>query len=305
MMRKAVVTGATSMIGVALVEECIRNDTEVLAVVRNGSQKLGKLPKSKLVSVVECDLENLDALGTELGVHDTFYHFAWSNTSKETRDDPILQYENIGYTLDAVKLAARLKCHTFIGAGSQAEYGFVDGRILPDAQVKPLMAYGIAKFAAGQLSCKLCDALGMVHVWGRVFSVYGINDNEGTMIKYALQQYKNGRVAHFSAGLQKWNYLFEGDAGRIFYLLGVRVKASKVYNIASLDTRPLCEYIQEIKSVLGEQFQYDLADPSDSLPFGIDPDTLSLFGDIDYIPQMSFSEGMRICMNHCTTNKEK
>lgn len=297
-MRKAVVTGATSMIGIALLEECIRNNTEVLAVVRNGSQKLGKLPKSKFVTIVECDLDKLHALGTELGTYDTFYHFAWSNTSRETRDDPILQYENIGYTLDAVKLAARLKCHTFIGAGSQAEYGCVDGKIYPETRVNPQIAYGISKYAAGRLSQKLCNSLGLIHIWGRIFSVYGKNDNEGTMINYALMQSKKGEIAYFSAGLQKWNYLFEEDAGRIFFLLGDRIKTSNVYNIASLDTRPLFEYIKEMKEVLGDQFVYSLAEPSDVFSLGIDPDISSLVSDLGYAPQISFSDGFRACMKY-------
>ena len=38
-MKRIVVTGATSMIGTALIEECIRHDIEVYAVVRAGSSK--------------------------------------------------------------------------------------------------------------------------------------------------------------------------------------------------------------------------------------------------------------------------
>ena len=38
-MKRIVVTGATSMIGTALIEECIRHDIEVYAIVRAGSSK--------------------------------------------------------------------------------------------------------------------------------------------------------------------------------------------------------------------------------------------------------------------------
>ena len=38
-MKRIIVTGATSMIGTALIEECIRHDIEVYAVVRAGSSK--------------------------------------------------------------------------------------------------------------------------------------------------------------------------------------------------------------------------------------------------------------------------
>ena len=45
-MKRIIVTGATSMIGTALIEECIRHDIEVYAVVRAGSSKTKRLPES-------------------------------------------------------------------------------------------------------------------------------------------------------------------------------------------------------------------------------------------------------------------
>ena len=42
------VTGATSMIGVALIEEALANETEVLAIVWNGTSRLSRLPSSPL-----------------------------------------------------------------------------------------------------------------------------------------------------------------------------------------------------------------------------------------------------------------
>ena len=58
-MNRVVVTGATSMLGVALIQECIRQNTEVLAIVRSDSGRLDRLPKSNLIEVYESKLENL------------------------------------------------------------------------------------------------------------------------------------------------------------------------------------------------------------------------------------------------------
>ena len=44
-MKRVVVTGATSMIGVALIKECIKNGVEVLAIVRRQSVNLNRLPE--------------------------------------------------------------------------------------------------------------------------------------------------------------------------------------------------------------------------------------------------------------------
>ena len=37
--RRVIVTGATSMVGIALIKECIKHNVEVLAIVRKGSTK--------------------------------------------------------------------------------------------------------------------------------------------------------------------------------------------------------------------------------------------------------------------------
>ena len=61
-MKRIIVTGATSMIGTALIEECIRHDIEVYAVVRAGSSKTKRLPESARIHQIECELEKLEEL---------------------------------------------------------------------------------------------------------------------------------------------------------------------------------------------------------------------------------------------------
>ena len=58
-----------------------------------------------------------------------------------------MQNANIKYTLDAVELAKRLGCKTFIGAGSQAEYGRVEGTISEKTDKNPENGYALAWIA--------------------------------------------------------------------------------------------------------------------------------------------------------------
>lgn len=292
-MKSAIVTGATSMIGVALIKECIKNNVEVLAIVRRGSARMGRLPQSGLLEVCECNMDELSTLESEGKQYDVFYHLAWSYTSKDTRDNPILQECNIKYTLDAVELAHKLSCHKFIGAGSQAEYGPVHGMIMPDTAVNPNVAYGTAKYAAGKLSRKLCDQYGIAHIWGRVFSVYGRYDNEGTMLVYAANQFLKREPARFSAGTQMWDYLHESDAGKIFFLLGERVNASRIYCIASGAARPLKEFIMEMRDAFGEGAECEFETlPEGQEIAGLQTDTRELEAEIGYKPMMMFKEGI-------------
>ena len=65
-MKRIIVTGATSMIGTALIEECIRHDIEVYAVVRAGSSKTKRLPESARIHQIECELEKLEELPAKI-----------------------------------------------------------------------------------------------------------------------------------------------------------------------------------------------------------------------------------------------
>lgn len=102
------------MIGVALIEECIKHGTEVYAVVREGSKKRSRLPESSLIKFADCSLEHLDRLPEMISQEcDTFYHIAWGNTGENRNSSTELQSRNIGYTLAAVKAAAALGCKRF------------------------------------------------------------------------------------------------------------------------------------------------------------------------------------------------
>ena len=54
-MNKVIVTGATGMIGCALVRNLLKKKVNVTAIIRPNSEKKDRLPKSKCLNVVECE----------------------------------------------------------------------------------------------------------------------------------------------------------------------------------------------------------------------------------------------------------
>jgi len=295
-MNAVIVTGATSMLGIATIQECIKNNVKVVALSRLNSRRKNYLPQSDLLTFIDCDLGNLNTVKLPEENYDVFYHFGWCFTDGKDRDNPILQSRNIEYTLDAVRLSHKYKCKKFLGAGSQAEYGYHNEIIKESTCVMPEVCYGYAKYAAGKLSEKFCNDLNIICIWTRIFSVYGKYDGENTMIQYALQQYKKNRIAQFSAGTQMWDFLFEEDAGKYFYLLGEKVNKSILVNVASGDIKPLRKYIEDIAYVLEEKdkpFQFKLESKGNKPLNGIQPDISRLRMITGYVPQVRFTEGIR------------
>jgi len=293
-LKKIIVTGATSMLGTALIDVAVGKGTEVYAIVRPDSSRLDRLNGSDLVHVVKCGIDDLDKLEGIPSDCDALYHFAWEGANKEERENPMTHARNIKHTLDAVETAQRFGCKKFIGAGSQAEYGPVNGPIDENTPCNPKTAYGIGKLSAGLLSGKLCEKYGITHIWGRVFSVYGPHDNKGTMIDYAIDQFSKREKAQFSSGEQTWNYLYESDCGKIFYLLGEKAESARVYRIAHPESKALRDYISEMADIMGATDLCSFAlKTSDGSVYGIETKDERLFFDIDFVPEVSFSDGIR------------
>jgi len=283
------------MIGLSLIDECINNQTYVIAILRKGSKKRHLIPDSKLVSVYECDLSKLGELDIMEGFgSDAFFHFAWSNTDKEGRKNAQLQEQNIGTTLDSLKLAHRLKCNRFIGAGSQAEYGRHEGLISPKMAVSPDSAYGIAKYAAGKLASILSTELSIPFIWTRIFSVFGPNDLPSTMIMHCIHELLQQKRPALTKCEQMWDYLYCGDAAKIFYLLGTKGTDQSIYNIGSGYSRPLSEYVSIIKDTIDRDLPLGIGDLdyTENQVMSLCPDISNLIQDTGFRPGDTFADGI-------------
>lgn len=284
------------MIGVATIKLAVIQGTHVYSIVRDNTSRLSRLPKSHFVHLVYGDLNSLSDIDGLPPNADVFYHFAWAGTKKAERDNPVIQERNIPHILDAVELAKRCGCKKFIGAGSQAEYGQTEGVIDDRTRFKPTTSYGMAKFAAGFLSRKLCEKYDMCHIWGRIFSVYGENDNEGTVLDYAIKRFIAGKEAYFSSGMQMWDYLNEEDAGRIFYLLGKKKIPGGDYNVAFGQSRPLRYYIEYAAQMLNAQGLCHFDDNCVELN-GFDVNINKTVETIGFKPEIEFTKGIESMIN--------
>lgn len=258
-MQRAIITGATGAIGTALINELISNNIEVLVFCREASKRNECIPEHKLVTKKYCSLDELSSVVNDTGKsYDVFYHFAWQGTTGAARNDMYLQNMNVKFALDAVEAAKRFGCHTFIGAGSQAEYGRVEGELRPDTPAFPEMGYGIAKLCAGQMTREHAHQHGMKHIWVRILSVYGPNDGAQSMVMSTINKIKAGEIPQFTKGEQLWDYLYSTDAAKAFYLIGENGADGKTYVLGSGKAKPLAEYIEEIRNAVNPDCEIQL-----------------------------------------------
>ena len=297
MIKSAVLTGPTGVLGTALVKKLAEVGVETYVVCHPGSKRNAGIMVHPCIHKVECGMEEIEKLPELVaGPVEAFFHLAWLGTQvNSNRMDMYLQNTNVKYTLDAVHVAKKLGCKVFVGAGSQAEYGHIEGVIHPDSPVHPISGYGIAKLCAGQMTRVLCKELGMRHIWPRIVSVYGENDAPKTLVSTIIDKVKRGERPKLTAGEQIWDYLYSGDAAEAFYLMAEKGRDGAVYVLGSGKTRKLKEFMVDIRDAVNKDIPLGLGEvpylPDQAMHLESDPETLTR--DTGWKPRTKFVDGIR------------
>ena len=292
-----IVTGATGAVGSAVVRQALSKNISVTCIVHKGSRRLSNLPNDSRVKIVECNLDDYRSLTIE-GIFDAFIHLSWEKTFGASRDDAEVQARNIQYTLDACTLAKRCGCKVFVGAGSQAEYGVQTVDLTPELPVRPASGYGIAKYAAGELSAMMCRNLGIRQNWVRILSVYGPNDGENTLISYVIKEVKAGRSPELTKCEQMWDYLYADDAGCAILAVAENGIDGKAYPLGSGKGRRLSDYIADIIQIINPSVKavFGAKDYYPHQPMHLVADTSDLAKDTGWQPVFSFVDGLKVML---------
>lgn len=297
-MKNVIVTGATGEIGLALVNELLLHNSEVTVFVRPHSKRTNRLPKSERLQIIECELKQL---ATYKGnkKFDVFYHLGWDYSRDHNYVNKHLL--NAKYTLDAIELASRLGCMCFVGAGSQAEYGRVEGVINELTPCFPETAYGIAKLCAGQMGRLFCEQQGIRYVWPRIFSVYGPGDAESTMVMSVIRQLTEGKIPPLTKGEQMWDFLYAADAARALRLLGEQDSCEGVYCIAAGKQQPLRSYIEMIRDIIDKNLRLGFGDIpySKRQVMNLEVDITKIMQATGFSPEVTFDEGIQETIRWC------
>lgn len=312
-MKTAVITGATGTIGRALISVCIEAGYAVLAIVHRDSPRASALNKIEHCQALHLDLSEYDNAMEEMKKQnitpegcELFFHLAWMAPFGKDRENLPLQLKNVKDSLAAVCFAKALGCTTFVGAGSQAEYGRVEGKLSPDTPAFPETGYGVAKLCAGQMTELACEQAGLKHIWTRILSVYGPHDGKQSLISVAINDMMKNKDTSFSPCDQMWDYIYSEDAARAMLLVAQKGKNGNVYVIGSGDAHPLKEYIHKIAAITGykKEISFGKRAYNDKQVMYLQADVTKL-QELGFKPQVSFEEGIRrIIKTECGADRD-
>lgn len=251
---KYIITGATSFIGLELMDYLLAQHHQVVAVCRPDSKGLLEIPSN--AEVVLAEMSEYGNLHKDINHADVFVNLAWGGTGHDGRNIQEVQKENVTCTVAAMFAADKMDCKVFVEAGSQAEYGTVLEKITEETPCHPFSEYGKAKLEVKNRLFELSEQLRIKYIHLRIFSLFGENDHPWTLVMSCIDKMLRNEPIDLSPCTQNWNFLYVKDAvkqilGLCDYALGSNTFQHEVFNIASDDTRMLKRFVEEMYSLTG------------------------------------------------------
>jgi len=298
---KYIISGASGAIGYALIKKLELENNEITVLINPASKRNSIFKLFTSVELIECDLFSYSSVKIDQQ-YDVFIHMAWQGGGD--RNNIAVNNSSAMMSVESVNLANRLGCKTYIGTGSQAEYGYQDKILDENTSCMPDTAFGAAKLSSFHFTQIRCDQLGMRHLWLRIGSIYGPFDRENTMLVSTIRKVRNNILPLFSSGNQYWDFLYSDDLAEAMIGL-VKKECSGLYVIGEGSSFTLKHYLKILAKELNIDLRDSLAkdntlDNSPQNNLRIDPKKLS--SDILWTSSVDFNTGFKRLIKYCKEN---
>ena len=293
-MKKVMITGGTGFIGSWLVKELLKQNMELVLLVRQTQAE--KYQNEKNVQIIQIDSEEYtELIGRKNNQIDVFYHLAWGGVSAELKNDCDMQMENIQLSMKMLEYAKAVGASRFIATGTVAEYAFCENIMDVNARQTPNDMYGAAKTAAHYMLETRARMLEMPFIWAVIPSTFGEGRRDNNIITYTITSLLKGERPQYGYLLQMWDFLYVEEVARALYLVGDKGVGGRTYGIGSGVFKPLKEYITTIRDIIDPQLELGIGDiPSFSdKAFSSCVSIYDIMKDTGFAPQIGFEEGIR------------
>lgn len=297
-MKKAIITGADGFIGRNLVQELLKNNYEVYAVVRKKSLAEQKIKDNNRLHFIECDMNHYEKLlkYTELKNIPVIFHFAWAGVSDKYSMDYITQLNNVKCACDLQNVASQLGIKRIVFADSIMEYEHLKAIEEGFYQVSMRNTYHVAKIAARNLIQLRVANMNMEFIPVVISNIYGIGENSPRFINTTIRNLLHRKHMSFTSGEQMYDFIYISDAIRAIRLAGERGKNNKLYYIGNAEQRSLKSFLLEMRDVIAPDMELGIGEvklQGVSLTYD-EINTRGIFEDFDFKPQYTFAQGIQL-----------
>jgi nucleoside-diphosphate-sugar epimerase len=184
-------------------------------------------------------------------------------------------------------------------AGTCAEYDWAAAQPLrEDAPLRPATFYGVCKDATRRVTGGLAERLGLSLAWGRIFFLYGPEEDERRLVASVARALVAGERAAISEGSQRRDFLHVDDVAGAFAAL-VDGAVTGPVNVASGEGAEVRRIAELLAQAAGRPDLLDVgavpSRPDD--PPEIVGDAGRLRDDVGFIPAIDLRDGLERTVN--------
>jgi UDP-glucuronate decarboxylase len=285
---KVLLTGAAGFIGSHVARQLVRQNHEVHALVRPGSELWRVSDIKSSLHIVHGDLVD-PSFVFQPGPYDLCIHLAWNVEPGKYLHPP----QNEDWVAASLRLANALRdagCRRFIGTGSSFEYAPSDLPQRESGPTKPSTPYGKSKlelFTALQSS-------GNELAWVRPFYLYGPAEDPRRLVPVVINSLLRDQETKLVPGDRLRDYLHVEDVASAVCAVAAS-RLTGAVNIAS----GVPVTVREIALKIGEELQRVELVKLGALPYAADEpphllaDNTKLREGTGWKPRYPLAEGLR------------
>ncbi|MBS0617799.1 MAG: NAD(P)-dependent oxidoreductase [Spirochaetes bacterium] len=259
-MKKAIITGATGLVGMAVARHLTSIGIEVLSLGRQNlssediSRSFGLGSRYLQLAMAEIALlaEHIELMEWSPGDECVFFNFAWQGRHKLTDGTFKEQLTNAVYSTEALRTAKKLGCIKFINAGTLEETvveQFLLGKT-DDPFQSTQTNYALAKLASRDM-CKMVAFLEKIdYVHTRLSVPLAPDLTKGSYVATTLKKISEGVPYDRPKNMQLFDIILIDDVARAFYLIGLSGKNKADYFIGTSRPATLAQYFEAFESLV-------------------------------------------------------
>lgn len=270
--RPTLVTGATGLVGGSVVKRLLRNQADVVCLVRDWVPesefvRSGLLAQVKTVRGDLCDQALLERVCGEYEI-DTVIHLAAQTLVPVANRNPVATFEtNIGGTwalLEACRRSPKVK--QIVLASSDKAYG--DAEKLPYDESTPLCGrhpYDVSKSCADLIAQTYATTYGSPVAITRCGNFYGAGDlNWNRIVPGTIRSVMRGeRPVIRSDGLSIRDYFYVEDGAAAYLLLAEKLAENpdlrgEAFNFSNEVQLTVLEVVQKVLDAMGSRLTPDV-----------------------------------------------
>lgn len=259
-MKKAIITGATGLIGTAVARHFSSLGIDTLCLGRQAvrpedvSTHFGEGSRYLPLAMESIGSlgERIDSINWSPGPESVFFNFAWSGQGRLTDGSFGEQLNNAVYAAEAVRSARKLGCIKFVDSGTLeetlAEEFLEQGgdNAYPAAQAN----YALAKLASRDL-CRMVAYLEKIdYVHTRLSVPLAPDLSRGTYVASTLKKIAERKPYEAPANTQLMDIVFIDDVARAYHLIGIGGKNKADYFIGTSRPATLQQLFQRFESLV-------------------------------------------------------